>query len=150
MPYVQNVSSPLRTRADGVLFASQDTFSRVLLTLKLLHRHLNSPLPSEIFSFPGEIPTPALRAELEALGAKLRTVENAVRDPTKAKSYHIKSTAIIRSRFREVLYLDSDNMPTGGLGMLKDVFGEDAAAIAEQPRNMTAEQWGDPTGLWES
>ncbi|KAL8278623.1 hypothetical protein RQP46_008915 [Phenoliferia psychrophenolica] len=129
----------------GLVFTAgnADTFSRVLLTLKLLHKHLNSPLPSEIFSFPGEVPDEEVRKELESFGAKLRVVEDAVRDGKRTKNYHIKATAIIRSRFREVLYLDSDNMPTGGLG---------PAVPKPKGLNTTAveEKWSDPAGLWES
>ncbi|KAL8278621.1 hypothetical protein RQP46_008913 [Phenoliferia psychrophenolica] len=54
-----------------------DTFSRVLVTLKILHKHLDSPLPSEIFSFVGEIPSDDIREELESFGATLRVVEDA-------------------------------------------------------------------------
>ncbi|KAM0752545.1 hypothetical protein T439DRAFT_286821 [Meredithblackwellia eburnea MCA 4105] len=126
----------------GLVFTAGnvDTFSRVLLTLKLLHKHLNSPLPSEIFSFPGEAPTEEVRKELEGFGATLRVVNDAVRDGHRTKNYHIKSTAIIKSRFREVLYLDSDNMPTAGLGPWK-----------EKPFNSSEpERWTDSAGLWES
>lgn len=82
MPYV-SIRASFGPTAE--LWARQDTFSRVLLTLKLLHNHLNSPLPSEIFSFPGEIPDPEVKKELESLGAKLRVVEDAVRDGKRTK-----------------------------------------------------------------
>lgn len=63
----------------------------MLLTLKLLHKHLDSKLPSEIFSFPGEEPTNEVRKELESFGAKLRVVKEAVRDGSRTKNYHIKA-----------------------------------------------------------
>lgn len=67
-----------------------DTFSRVLTTVKLLRKHLNTTLPVEIFSFPGEVPTDEVRKELEGLGVKLVVVEHAVKD-SGSKSYHIKA-----------------------------------------------------------
>lgn len=105
----------------------------------MLKNHLGTELPSEIFSFPGERPDRELRQELEELGATLRTVETAVRDPGRTKNYHIKATAIIQSAFREVLYLDSDNIPAASLmpiEMVKDI------------NNLT--EWEKPAGLWES
>ncbi|GAA5911619.1 hypothetical protein JCM5296_001615 [Sporobolomyces johnsonii] len=151
-----------RVRDKGLVFTAgnADTFSRVLLTLKMLHHHLHSPLPSEIFSFPGEEPTKEDRAALEALGAKFRVVENAVKDATHVKSYHIKATAIIRSSFREVLYLDSDNIPTAGLSPVDAPVPKEVLEKAKE-ENRTAdpwmrkqdgqeeEVWGKPAGLWE-
>lgn len=62
-------------------------------------------------------------------------------------------TAIIRSSFREVLYLDSDNMPAASLAtlsdtVLKDENGRRIQAVTKA--NVSAEAWGDPIGLWES
>lgn len=72
-----------RTRAQqGLVFTAgnADTFSRVLTTLKLLNStYLASPMPAEIFSFPGEEPDEETRAELERLGARLRVVREAWR-----------------------------------------------------------------------
>lgn len=69
----------------------------------MLRDHLGTSLPSEIFSFPGEEPDEEVRAQLVELGATLRVVETAVRDPHRTKNYHIKATSIIQSSFREVL-----------------------------------------------
>ncbi|KAM0790329.1 hypothetical protein ACM66B_003214 [Microbotryomycetes sp. NB124-2] len=138
----------------GLVFTAgnADTFSRVRLTLKLLRKHLKTDLPAEIFSFPGEKPDEDVRRELEELGAKLRTVDEAYRDEGRRKNYHIKSTAIIRSSFREVLYLDSDNMPAASLAPLDSVNLKDAHGhpIKQILRANSSETWGDPTGLWES
>lgn len=84
----------------GIVFTAgnADTFARVLTSLRLLNKHLETHLPVEIFSFPGEIPSDEIRKELEGYGAKFITVENAVKDPTKAKSYHIKAVSFL-SRF---------------------------------------------------
>lgn len=51
-----------------------DTFSRVLLTLKLLRNHYNTSLPAEIFSFPGEMPPPELLDEFVKYNATLKVV----------------------------------------------------------------------------
>lgn len=59
---------------------AQDTFSRVLVTLKVLRNRLYTTLPAEIFSYPGEEPSDEVRSELERYGAVLRTVEEAQRD----------------------------------------------------------------------
>lgn len=74
-----------RMARQGLVFTAgnADTFSRVLLTLKMLRNHLHTSLPSEIFSFPGEEPTAEIRAELEAHGATLGIVGDATRDPSR-------------------------------------------------------------------
>ncbi|ORY81239.1 mannosyltransferase putative-domain-containing protein [Leucosporidium creatinivorum] len=138
----------------GLVFTAgnSDTFSRVLLTLKLLHKHLDSKLPSEIFSFPGEEPTDEVRKELESFGARLKVVKEAVRDGSRTKNYHIKATAIIRSSFREVLYLDSDNMPSGSLHSMDGVFSPSSSSVipGHETNATREEKWTDPSGLWES
>ncbi|KWU42940.1 hypothetical protein RHOSPDRAFT_20358, partial [Rhodotorula sp. JG-1b] len=110
----------------GLVFTAgnADTFSRVLVTLKVLRNRLYTTLPAEIFSYPGEEPSDEVRSELERYGAVLRTVEEAQRDTKRTKNYQIKATAIVRSSFREVMFLDSDNVP--------------AAKIR-----------GKPSGIWE-
>lgn len=158
------MSSSAWGEGKGLVFTAgnADTFSRVLTTLKLLNKHLDTKLPVEIFSFPGEIPTDEVKKELESFGAKFMVVENAVKDSTKAKSYHIKAvseffssicstlisfiffqTAIIRSSFREVLYLDSDNLPTAGLSPVQVTNVAEKAVVVEP-------KWSDSAGLWES
>lgn len=66
--------------ADTSARPSQDTFSRVLVTLKVLRNRLYTTLPAEIFSYPGEEPSDDVRRELEQYGAKLRTIDEAERD----------------------------------------------------------------------
>ncbi|GAA5929822.1 hypothetical protein JCM3775_006564 [Rhodotorula graminis] len=145
----------------GLVFTAgnADTFSRVLITLKMLRNHLYTTLPSEVFSFPGEEPSEEIRRELEAHGAQLRVVEDATRDPSRKKNFHIKAPAIIRSRFREVLFLDSDNIPTASLMPVDSPVPRailDAAEDERDPWMRSAadgrreEVWGKPAGLWES
>lgn len=89
------MSSSAWGQGRGLVFTAgnADTFSRVLTTLKLLNKHLDTNLPVEIFSFPGEVASEEVKQELESFGAKFMVVENAVKDPTKAKSYHIKAVS---------------------------------------------------------
>ncbi|KAK4047491.1 hypothetical protein OIV83_005404 [Microbotryomycetes sp. JL201] len=158
--YLRNVSDAGKLdkqhwgQGRGLVFTAgnADTFSRVKLTLKLLRKHLKTDLPAEIFSFPGEKPDDDVRKELQELGATLKTVDEAYRDQGRRKNYHIKSTAIIRSSFREVLYLDSDNMPAASLAPLDGVKLKDdkGRTVTHISQANTTEQWGDPTGLWES
>ncbi|GAA5930315.1 uncharacterized protein JCM15063_004771 [Sporobolomyces koalae] len=143
----------------GLVFTAgnADTFSRVLTTLKLLHRHLHSPLPSEIFSFPGETPNDQVRQELQYLNATLRTVESATRDRSRTKNFHLKARAIVDSSFREVLYLDSDNLPTASLSPRDTPIPKEVMELARKENRTDTpwtkangeEIWGKPTGLWE-
>ncbi|GAA5992174.1 hypothetical protein JCM11641_007787 [Rhodosporidiobolus odoratus] len=149
-------------KGKGLVFTAgnADTFSRVLLTLKMLHNHLHTHLPAEIFSFPGETPDPKVRAELESYNATFRVIETAVRDGSRTKNYHIKASAIIRSSFAEVLFLDSDNIPAASL-MPADQASI-PKAILDDAQNKTTpweklngdgkveEVWGKPAGLWEA
>ncbi|BGP51654.1 hypothetical protein JCM10450v2_007604 [Rhodotorula kratochvilovae] len=144
--------------AQGLVFTAgnADTFSRVLLTLKMLRNHLHTSLPAEIFSFPGEEPDAETRAALEEYGATLRVVEDAMRDESRTCA-----TAIIRSRFREVLFLDSDNIPAASLMPLDSPVPKPVLDAARE-RNTSdlwsvrredgteEEAWGKPSGLWES
>lgn len=121
-----------------------DTFSRVLMTMKLLKKFYNTTLPAEVFSFPGEMPPDDLLPRFKEYNVTLRYVSgkqsadgtqptlgsvlkiccdppknqinDASRDESRTKNYQIKSDAIVASSFAEVLYLDSDNMPAAYLG----------------------------------
>lgn len=82
-------------KGKGLVFTAgnSNTFARVLTTMRLLTKHLDTHLPAEIFSFPGEVPSDEIRRELESLGAKFFIVENAVKDTTREKSFHIKAVS---------------------------------------------------------
>ncbi|KAI8445597.1 mannosyltransferase putative-domain-containing protein [Phakopsora pachyrhizi] len=97
----------------GIVFTAGnvDTFSRVLLTVRMLREHLKCNLPVEIFSFPGEEADSKTKESLEALNAKLRIIGWAQKDPNRNKNFHIKASALVTCSFREPLYLDSDNLP---------------------------------------
>lgn len=94
-------------KGKGLVFTAgnSNTFSRVLTTMRLLTKHLDTHLPAEIFSFPGEVPSDEIRKELESLGAKLFIVENAVKDTTREKSFHIKAVSTTFSLRQSFLVL---------------------------------------------
>lgn len=87
---------------------------RVIYTLRVLRHVYNCDLPAQIYHFPSEklnSDNPQLE-ELKALGAEMVEAEGTHRDGAKRKSYHLKGLAITQSPFQEVLFLDSDNIPT--------------------------------------
>lgn len=70
-----------------------------------------------------------------------------------------QATAIIRSQFREVLFLDSDNIPTASLMPTDSPVPQAVLDGAENERDpwmrsaadgRREEIWGKPAGLWES
>ncbi|WVW78612.1 hypothetical protein I302_100571 [Kwoniella bestiolae CBS 10118] len=90
-----------------------DTLQRVKWSLGML-RSYGSELPVQIYHFPSERPNDddPIREELKELGAELVEALGQTRDTKKNKSYHLKALAVVQSPFREVLYLDSDSIPT--------------------------------------
>lgn len=66
------------------------------------------------YHFPSEAP-PAddpIRTELAELGARLVEAKGQTRDKGKNKSYHLKAIAVVQCPWQEVLYIDSDSIPT--------------------------------------
>ncbi|KAL7416020.1 mannosyltransferase putative-domain-containing protein [Mrakia frigida] len=93
---------------------NSDTLQRVLYTLRMLRKTYHSTLPVQIYHFPSEKP-PAdseLVKEARELGAELVEAAGTTKDPGRRKNYHLKAIAIVQCPWREVLYLDSDNIPT--------------------------------------
>ncbi|WRT64911.1 uncharacterized protein IL334_001850 [Kwoniella shivajii] len=90
-----------------------DTLQRVKWSLGML-RDYGSELPVQIYHFPSERPgdDDPIRAELKVLGAELVEAAGQTKDAGKNKSYHLKALAVVQAPFREVLYLDSDSIPT--------------------------------------
>lgn len=100
-----------------MLITEQDTFSRVVASLKLLRRW-GSTIPAEVFHFADEQPSEQVATELTELGASLRTVENQIKDPNRSKnvriislSLHFKQPTHSRNSGRSKLQLLS-NLPT--------------------------------------
>lgn len=61
----------------------------------------------------------------------------------------IQATAIIRSSFREVLYLDSDNIPAASLLPL-DVDADQSVSNRTNADGKSGGEASTPAGLWES
>ncbi|WWC67796.1 uncharacterized protein I206_101709 [Kwoniella pini CBS 10737] len=90
-----------------------DTLQRVKWSLQML-RSYGSELPVQIYHFPSEKPSvddPIVK-DLQELNAELVEAAGQMKDAKKTKSYHLKALAVVQSPFREVLYLDSDSIPT--------------------------------------
>ncbi|KAG9033730.1 hypothetical protein FRB95_014417 [Tulasnella sp. JGI-2019a] len=96
----------------GIVVAggNQDTTLRLITLLRHLQR-LNNTLPIELFHFPGELTDGAQRKEVQELGATIRQISGVEKAAGAWKNFQIKGLAIVESSFREVLYLDSDNIP---------------------------------------
>ncbi|KAL7412567.1 mannosyltransferase putative-domain-containing protein [Mrakia frigida] len=100
----------------GIVFTAGDgvSLSRVVYTLRMLRKVYNSTLPAQIYHFPSEKPPSdsVLVKEAHELGAELVEAVGTTKDLTRGKNYHLKAIAIVQCPWREVLYLDSDNIPT--------------------------------------
>ncbi|KAG0741215.1 hypothetical protein G6F57_010583 [Rhizopus arrhizus] len=96
---------------------NKDTFQRALTTIKLLRHMHHCDLNIEVWHLSDEKPSALMINELTALGATARDLSYSNlprpiehrRDAD--KQFQIKAAAIINSAFKEVLYLDSDNIP---------------------------------------
>ncbi|WWD22183.1 hypothetical protein CI109_106674 [Kwoniella shandongensis] len=90
-----------------------DTLTRVRWSLEML-RSYESKLPVQIYHFPSERPDDddPIRQQLSDLGAELVEAKGQAKDKGKNKSYHLKALAVVQCPWREVLYLDSDSIPT--------------------------------------
>ncbi|KAL7419528.1 hypothetical protein Q5752_005439 [Cryptotrichosporon argae] len=89
---------------------NQDTTLRMLTLLRHLRR-LGVDLPVEVFHYAGELTNRAHRDEIESLGGTIREVDGVHKVDGVWKNFQIKGLAIVQSSFRELLYLDSDNLP---------------------------------------
>lgn len=98
---------------------NKDTTARAITLLRML-KHYGNTLPIEVFHYEDELRDDGQRRTLEELGAKVVQVRNAEKKEGRWKNWQIKSGAIIESSFREVLSLDSDNIPLGRVEHLFD------------------------------
>ncbi|ORZ10142.1 mannosyltransferase putative-domain-containing protein [Absidia repens] len=102
-----------------------DTFTRALTTIKLL-RNYGCSLPIDVWHLNDEQPTVEMAKELNDLQAQPRDLsdKNLIRPIDErrgaSKQFQIKVAAIINSAFENVLYLDSDNIPTTDPSFLFD------------------------------
>lgn len=119
------VSSVKRTHMpNGVLgrgivlvAGNRDTFDRTLTSIKLLRNMHSCKLDIEVWHLSDEQPSENIRQELEDLGATPRDLSDPqlvrpiIHRRNADKQFQIKAAAVINSAFKEVLYLDSDNIP---------------------------------------
>ncbi|KAI8097722.1 mannosyltransferase putative-domain-containing protein [Halteromyces radiatus] len=103
-----------------------DTFQRALTTTKLL-RHYGCSLPIEVWHLNDEQPNDTLMVQLLKVKALPRDLsDHHLLRPIDHrrggnKQFQIKVAAIINSAFEQVIYLDSDNIPTRDLTFLFDI-----------------------------
>ncbi|EIW68172.1 hypothetical protein TREMEDRAFT_44612 [Tremella mesenterica DSM 1558] len=89
---------------------NQDTTLRMITLLRHLNR-LGVKLPVEVFHYPDELHEEEHREAIRELGATIREIQGVGKVDGVWKNWQIKGQAIIQSSFREVLYIDSDNIP---------------------------------------
>lgn len=94
------------------------------MSLRLL-RSYGSTLPAEIFHFSTETPANEHLDTLKSLHAVVRTVDGVdkAESQSRTKSFHIKGAALVQSSFDELLYLDSDSLPTENVESLFETKG---------------------------
>jgi len=101
-----------------------DTLARLITLLQILREEYHSTLPIEIWTFPGEIdPDSSTASTLASLGATIQTVPPSyglTKDPNLWKNFQVKGLALALSSFKELIYLDSDNIPLRDPGYLFD------------------------------
>ncbi|KAI9484767.1 mannosyltransferase putative-domain-containing protein [Zychaea mexicana] len=96
---------------------NSDTFERALTAVKMLRRY-DCPLPVEVWHLHDESPSNATVQALNELGAVPHDLSGqALPRPVQhrrnaEKQFQIKAAAVINAHFEQVLYLDSDNIPT--------------------------------------
>ena len=92
-----------------------DTLARLITLLQILREEYHSTLPIEIWTFPDEIdPASPTASTLTSLGARIQIVPPSyglTKDPNLWKNFQIKGLALALSSFKELIYLDSDNIP---------------------------------------
>ncbi|KAG2184675.1 hypothetical protein INT43_000588 [Umbelopsis isabellina] len=103
----------------GIVFTAgnKDTLNRTVTVIKLL-RQYGCNLPVEVWHLDDEKPNDIENEELLSLNAASKDLSDSklVRPIQKKrdaeKQFQIKAAAILNSKFEQVLYLDSDNIPT--------------------------------------
>ncbi|GAA5796110.1 mannosyltransferase putative-domain-containing protein [Helicostylum pulchrum] len=109
-------------QAQGIVFVAgnDDTLKRTMGTIRLLQHEYKCVLPIEIWHMEHEADTAAsFESEVQSFkNVRLRDLsdfglsKSLSRHKSRNKQFQVKAAAIINSSFRDVLYLDSDNIPT--------------------------------------
>lgn len=106
---------PLASAQRGFVSAAgnSDTTQRLLTLLRILRKHYHSTLPFQVWTFPDELSRHSAEYKelTEELGATVHEATGIAKDPGAWKNFQIKGLAITSSSFRELVYLDSDNIP---------------------------------------
>ncbi|EOR01323.1 hypothetical protein E3P89_01078 [Wallemia ichthyophaga] len=100
------------TKGLVITAGNKDTHERAITSLKML-RSMNFTWPAEIFQYRDEHLSSELNQTYASLNATVRYVQGVSKDlmSDDQHNYQIKAHAIRDSSFREVLYMDSDNIP---------------------------------------
>ena len=92
-----------------------DTTARLITLLRFLRHEYGITLPVEIWTFPGELARDSSQySEIVELGGQVLEVPSTYginKDNGAWKNFQIKGLAIALSSFKELVYLDSDNIP---------------------------------------
>lgn len=104
-----------RRRGIVTTAGNADTTARLLTLLRVLRKDYEVRLPVEVWTFPGELVHGSQQyVEIEQLGGTIHVVPeeyHLVKDTGAWKNFQIKGLAIALSKYQELLYLDSDNIP---------------------------------------
>lgn len=107
--------APVPSPSRGFVSAAgnSDTTQRLLTLLRILRKHHHATLPFQVWTFPGELSRESAeyRELTQELGATVHEARGLTKDEGAWKNFQIKGLAITSSSFREVVYLDSDNVP---------------------------------------
>ncbi|KAI8388684.1 mannosyltransferase putative-domain-containing protein [Radiomyces spectabilis] len=107
----------MKGRGIVLVAGNRDTFVRALTTVRLL-RSLSCSLPAEVWHLNDEQPSKDMVRDLYKAGAVTRDlgdpqlIRPVIQRRNAEKQFQIKAAAIINSGFQEIIYLDSDNIPT--------------------------------------
>lgn len=92
-----------------------DTTARLITLLRFLRHEYHMDIPVEVWAFPGEMQKDSTQwNEIVALGGTIHEIPewyHLVKEEGAWKNFQIKGLAIALSHFKELIYLDSDNVP---------------------------------------
>lgn len=122
------------TRGLVMTAGNKDTHKRAITSLTLL-RKMNFTWPAEIFQYRDEHLSQEINETYTSLNATVRYIQNVNKDfrSDDEHNYQIKAHAIRDSSFREVLYMDSDNIPIRNPDFL---FEDPMYSVSSSPRSV--------------
>lgn len=146
---VRRTQIPSNVSGRGIVLVAgnRDTFDRTLTAIKLLRHMHHCRLNIEVWHLSDEQPSEHMRQELESLGATARDLSDPqlvrpiIHRRNADKQFQIKAAAVINSAFKEVLYLDSDNVPAHDPTFLFDITEYKTTGALFWPDFWYALQW---------